>query len=34
MTTDNGTRIAVIQPTEKAKQQQEQIAPHTHRWKH
>ena len=29
MTTDNGKSIAVIQPTEKAKQQQEQIAPHT-----
>ena len=27
MTTDNGKSIAVIQPTEKAKQQQEQIAP-------
>ena len=30
MTTDNGKSIAVIQPTEKAKQQQEQIAPLTH----
>ena len=30
MTTDNGKSIAVIQPTEKAKQQQGQIAPLTH----
>ena len=30
MTTDNGKSIAVIQPTEKATQQQEQIAPLTH----
>ena len=30
MTTDNGSSIAVIQPTEKATQQQEQIAPLTH----
>ena len=29
MTTDNGTAISVIQPTEKAKLQQEQIAPRT-----
>ena len=29
MTTDNGKPIAVVQPTEKAKQQQEQIAPLT-----
>ena len=30
MTTDNGKPIAVIQPTEKTVQQQEQIAPLTH----
>ena len=30
ITTDNGTSIAVIEPTEKAKQQQEQNAPLTH----
>ena len=30
MTTDNGKSIAVIQPTERAAQQQEQIAPLTH----
>ena len=30
MTTDNGKSIAVIQPTKKATQQQEQIAPITH----
>ena len=30
MTTDNGKSIAVVQPTEKATQQQEQIAPLTH----
>ena len=30
MTTDNGTSIPVIQPTEEAKQQQEQIAQLTH----
>ena len=30
MITDNGKSIAVIHPTEKAKQQQEQIAPLTH----